>query len=226
MVEEAPREPIEEKDEEHPLIPLLRSASLSRIWIAFGVLALLIALIYTVRDVATPVFAALGLAYIFAPVVDFMERRKIPRAAAVIALMIGVLVLAVGVIAVVVPALVAQLGALISRSPAYLQVAVTWLSENLHVEIPTDATAMIEDVKQALREIGPSALGRVGTALVRILIGSAGALSRILTVVLVPLFLFFFLKDWRSLKHARSLLVDDDLRGLDERRVADGLRAV
>jgi predicted PurR-regulated permease PerM len=196
----------EEQDDEHPLIPLLRSASPARIAIAVGVIALVVGLIYTVRDVATPLFAALGLAYILAPVVDFLEKHRVPRELAVIALMIGVLVMGVGVIALVVPALAAQLGALIARLPSYLQVAVTWISENLRVEIPTDAHAMIEDVKQALHEIGPSALGRVGSYAVRILIGSAGALWRFVSVVLVPLFLFFFLKDWHSMKKAKILL--------------------
>jgi predicted PurR-regulated permease PerM len=193
-----------------PLLPLLRGASGRRVLIAASVLVCLIAIIYAVREVVTPVFAALGIAYILAPVVDFMERHKIPRALAVSALIVGLAVLGVGVIALVVPALVAQSSALAARLPTYLSQAMTWIEQSFHVEIPTDSTALITELKKALMELGPSGIGRAGSWAAKIVAGGAGAISRIVSLILIPLFLFFFLKDWRKLNATLDLLPAPD----------------
>lgn len=183
---------------EHPLLPLVRSANRKRTAIALGVVALLIAALYVIRDVATPVLAALALAYILVPIVNTLEQRlRIPRTLAVTALMIGVAVLAVGVIAVVVPAFVAQLGALIARLPAYTAQGIAWLDQRFDIAIPTDSEVVLQRAKEYLTGLAPGTLSRAGAWVATILAGGAGAISGIITAVLIPLFLFFFLKDWK-----------------------------
>jgi predicted PurR-regulated permease PerM len=191
----------------HPLLPLLKSASTKRMLGALAVIAALIAIIWAIRDVATPVLAALGIAYIFVPIVDALERRGVPRALAVIALMIGVVAALVGVIAVVVPALVAQSSALAARLPAYIARAITWIHDTFHVAIPTDASEVLDRAKAALASLGPDALSKAGAYAASFLLGWVGAIGAVITLVLVPVFVFFFLRDWRSLTDkAMSLL--------------------
>lgn len=184
------------RDSELPLLPLLRSASWKRVLLAVGVAAILFGFLYLIRAVATPVLAALGIAYILVPIVDAAERRRVPRAVAVSALIVGVALTTAGVIALVVPALIAQLGALTTRLPGYLALAIGWVDRTFAVAIPTDTTAVLEQVKVALARLGPEALSRAGSYAGSILAGGAGAIAGVITFFLVPVFVFFFLRDW------------------------------
>lgn len=192
----------------HPLLPLLRSATRQRLIVALIAVAVIFGVLYAVREVATPVFAGLGLAYITVPIVELMERKlRLPRVVAVSALMVGVAVLGVGVIAVVVPTLVAQLGALAAKMPAYIAMGIEWVDHTFHIAIPTDASQVLDRAKEHLGDIGPGTLSSAGAYVATFLAGSAGALGTIITIVVVPLFMFFFLKDWSSLRsRARTLL--------------------
>jgi predicted PurR-regulated permease PerM len=192
----------------HPLLPLLLSATRQRMIIALLAVAAIFGLLYAIRDVATPVFAGLGLAYMAAPVVAVLERKlRLPRVVAVSALMVGVAVLGVGVIAVVVPTLVAQIGALAAKMPAYIAQGIEWIDQTFHIAIPTDAAQVLDRAKIYLGDVGPGTLSSAGAYVATFLAGSAGALGGIITLVLVPLFMFFFLKDWTSIRgRARTLL--------------------
>lgn len=195
-------------DLEHPLLPILRSASKRRALIAAAIFAAVAGGIYLVRDIATPVLAALGLAYIFVPVVNAIEKKlRVPRVLVVTALMIGVAVVAVGVIALVVPALVAQVSALAVRLPAYATHATAWIEQTLHIKIPTDSEQVLAQVKEYLGSLAPGTISRAGSWIATVLAGGAGAISGIISFVLVPLFLFFFLKDWTSVTGSMMTLV-------------------
>jgi predicted PurR-regulated permease PerM len=185
--------------EEHPLLPLLRSASKARIAIAVGVVALLLGGMWVIRDVSTPVLTALAIAYVFSPIIAAVERRGVPRPVAVTALMVGVVVVLVGVIAVVVPALVAQISLLGTRLPQYATVVLAWVDQTFHLAIPTDTSQALARLKQAVSDLGPEAIGRAGQYVLDFLAGGAGAITKLITLFLVPMFLFFFLVDWPTL---------------------------
>ncbi|MCK6550831.1 AI-2E family transporter [Myxococcota bacterium] len=199
--------------EAHPLLPLLRSASKTRVAITFGVLALLFGAIWLIRDVATPVLTALGVAYILSPVVAALERRRVPRPVGVTALMVGVVVVLVGVIAIVVPAVVAQVSSLGARLPHYATVVVTWIDQTFHLAIPTDTSQALAQLKQAVTDLGPEAIGRAGQYVLDFLAGGAGALTKAVTLFLVPVFLFFFLVDWPSLTRGAMALLPRPMQG-------------
>jgi predicted PurR-regulated permease PerM len=92
--------------------------------IAFFSIASLVvvAVLFTFREVLAPFMVALVVAYVFAPVVDAMERikvggRKLPRWAAVLTLYIGLLASMAGTIAVGAPLLVREIQNLTREAP-------------------------------------------------------------------------------------------------------------
>ena len=68
-----------------------------------------------------PLAIAGVLAYLLDPVVDFLERRKMPRTRAIIAVFVCAIGVTVGLAGSVVPQLVAETGDLVERIPADLE---------------------------------------------------------------------------------------------------------
>jgi predicted PurR-regulated permease PerM len=110
--------------------PSLKQARL--IWLAVTgfALAVLVALVVgliwglgRVLDVLSPVLWPLAIAgviaYLLDPVVDFLERRRVPRTRAILAVFAAALLILAGLAASIVPQLVAETEQLAAKIPAY-----------------------------------------------------------------------------------------------------------
>jgi predicted PurR-regulated permease PerM len=75
---------------------------------------------------------------------------------------------------------------------------ISWIDKTFRVAIPTDADHILTSAKEFLSDLAPGSLSRAGGWVATFLAGSAGAISGLISIVLVPLFLFFFLKDWKT----------------------------
>ena len=86
------------------------------VWITVGV-ALLV-LLYVLAPVLTPFAAAFILAYLLVPGVDWLERHRLPRAAAVLMMILLALLFLLGLLLILVPVLQREVGALQEQFPA------------------------------------------------------------------------------------------------------------
>lgn len=165
-----------------------------------------------VRGVAVPVLLSLALAWLFDPVVSRLEARGWSRTTAIGALA-AVLTVVVGVaVAMVVPALVEQA----RRLPDYLRgvsgVLVPLLERFFDVEVPSTWRELLSEYagKAAglLQRIGP----QLGSLLLRAVGGTASAISTILGLALVPLVVFYFLRDFPEMKRRAAELLPPRFR--------------
>lgn len=164
-------------------------------------------LLRLVPSVALPVLLSLALAWILDPLVDRFEARGWSRTAA-ICLLGGLLAAALAAgLAWLVPALVEQ----VARLPEYLAalggrllpLAERILDRPLPAtwhELSAEATGRAASL---LREVGPAA----GRLALRAAGGTASALSAVLGLLLVPLFVFYFLRDFDEMKARAALLL-------------------
>lgn len=111
-----------------------------RHWARFLLLAaallLLLALAFKLRAVLTPLLAALALAYIFNPLITYLERLRIRRLVSVTALYIvaTVLILTAGV--VLTGRVMSQLSDLREQFPALVDATTEWLRKNPYLNSP------------------------------------------------------------------------------------------
>jgi predicted PurR-regulated permease PerM len=135
--------------------------------------ALLVALLVAFREVLAPFMVALVVAYVFAPVVAFLEKqrwghRRMPRWVAVLAIYVALLASLAGSIALGVPLLVREIQRLSADAPRMLETARDeWLPEldrrlrsmtgAFDAAAPEDVTAPAPD--DAPIEILPRAAG-------------------------------------------------------------------
>jgi len=138
------------------------------IWIAATGLAiatiigLVVALIWglgRVLDVLAPVLwpiAVAGvLAYLLDPVVDFLERRRIPRTRAIVLVFGVALLIVLGLFGSIVPQVVVQTGQFVSQVPAYAT-KVQQRVENWATNPPVVLRQILQHASEAGSAIGPA----------------------------------------------------------------------
>lgn len=135
--------------------------------------------------VLTPLVAALAIAYIFNPVVTWLEKRcSIPRFTSVL---IGMIVLvAIGLLVLIVGTV--QAYQLANNLPRYLASLQDWASKSLPMLMPDDATK--ERLKTLLQEHGGGVAATIAAFVGAWLSNAFYAVS---LIVLLPMYTFFSL---------------------------------
>ncbi len=168
-------------------------------------------LLYLLAPVLTPFVAAALLAYIGDPLADRLQKLKMPRTLAVVAvfvitfLVIGLLVLLVG------PLISAQVGALFDALPDIVrQVEQEWLPTvqgwlNLEGEDGVGIGAFLSRYSDMVGNWSGTILSTVGK--------SGGALmAAVISLFLVPILTFYMLRDWDTIVVHIGALVPESQR--------------
>ncbi|MDP1537361.1 MAG: AI-2E family transporter [Burkholderiales bacterium] len=164
-------------------------------WLAAAAFA--IAAIYLLSPILTPFLLAAILAYICNPLVGRMTRRRVPRTLAVTLVLLLLLAAFIVLLLVLLPLLIRQVRAIAEQAPVYvdwLRTAVApWLEQFLGVQLET---TMVRDwVTSHMAEIRDFAL----KLLPSLKTGGLAVVGFLVNLVLVPLVLFYFLRDWSAI---------------------------
>jgi predicted PurR-regulated permease PerM len=115
------------------------------------------ALLYYLSPILTPFLLAAILAYIFDPLVDWLERRNIPRTAGVLLVMLGLAALFALLTVIVIPLFIEQATRLYERLPSYFETVrskvVPWL-QSRGIEVPETSAEIGEAVTGRLPASG------------------------------------------------------------------------
>lgn len=179
-----------------------------RIGTLIAIILVIIGLIYILRAALLPVCVSLLLAYLLDPLIDRMEKRKLNRSAAIL-LLAGAALVLIGVLGTFFLVQAEREIVKVAHDlPEYLtrvQLQANPLARKyLGVELPQSYTEILEELKKQAGQVDPSALKPVSSALSRI---TQEITSRTLAFVgwvvgllIIPVFLFYFLRDWDILK--------------------------
>ncbi len=159
---------------------------------------------YYLRGIFTPLLLAIFLAYLFHPLITYIEHRwNVPRPATIAGLIVAVLLLAVGLGVWLVPVAWQELTQLIEKLPQQLVTVSQRLAERVGIDF-TELTKGIDERIAEFRDAlqtdpagqGASAIkwAVAGTGHVAVVIESvAGAtLYVVLMAVLIPFYFFYF----------------------------------
>jgi predicted PurR-regulated permease PerM len=147
------------------------------------------------------VFLVLGismfLAYLLDPAVDFLERRHIPRSLGILILLVPVMAAGVAALVLILPPLIAELGQIIRSLPqllANIQETLRPLLTRLHLEeLASRYADQIPKVLEKTNEI----LARTLTGVVQV---TRLVATVVISLVVVPVLTFFFLRDYDRLR--------------------------
>ena len=166
-------------------------------------LGLLIGLVYLLRGILAPVLLAFLVAYAFNPLVNFLARHRVNRSLASVLCLFLMLLLTTGVLAMFVPALQQEIRGVAQRMPLYLeriqQSAIPWVENALGVQFPA---TLSEGLAAARLDLGGSVqelAGPISSVIKSMLSGTLTLLARLIYVIIVPLFIFYFLRDYKKI---------------------------
>ena len=179
-------------------MPPARLAELEKWWWPALALAVLV-LLYFLSPILAPFLLGAILAYICDPVVDSLERRRVPRTLAVLLVILLLFALLVLLTVILVPLFYKEIKLLTERLPGYLgqinEHFVPWVKQRFGVELQIDAASVRELLADSLQ--GTRGLG------VRLLqslkIGGLTLIGFVVNLLLVPVVLFYLLRDWKGL---------------------------
>lgn len=168
-------------------------------------------LIYMLAPVLTPFVAAALLAYVGDPLADRLQKFKMPRTLAVVAvfvltfLFLGLLVLLVG------PLINQQVAALFAALPSIVsQIEQDWLpsiANLLGLELGDDV-----GFGAFLAEYKDMAGSWVGTALTSVSSTGTMVAAAVMSLFLVPILTFYLLRDWDQLMAYFAVLLPESQR--------------
>lgn len=166
-------------------------------WLALA--SIIGVLIYLLSPILTPFLLAGIIAYIFSPLVTRMAIWKISRTLGTILVMTLLLSVFTALILIMVPLFEREVSRLIEKVPAYLEAVRNslgpWLETQFGISLQLDITLL----KQTLTQNWQSAGGIVAKLVTLSASGGAAAMGFLLNLVLVPVVLFFLLRDWTQL---------------------------
>jgi predicted PurR-regulated permease PerM len=174
----------------------------SAFWLALWLA--LVVLLYALGPVLTPFIAAAILAYALGGSVDalcrlHLGRWRMPRALAVVLVMLVLFAVLAALVLIVVPVLRTELPLLQAQIPAFLARLDTLVSPRLAqlgINIKLDGSGLRSILTQQMATSGDEVWT---TVLASARVGGSALLGWAATLVLVPVVLFYLLLDWHRL---------------------------
>ncbi len=168
-------------------------------WLALAVLLVLGGLVHVLAPVLTPFLAGALLAYIFDPLVDRLEQFGLSRTLATLVVLASAGVAAVGLILLVIPLFSSQIQVLTERLPEYLgwiqRKLLPSLAGLLGFDLHVDMSAVRDWLAQHAQSAGSAAtqfLPKLGN-------GALAIISALVNLLLIPVVMFYMLRDWDAL---------------------------
>lgn len=182
-------------------------------WIIVGAISYL-------QPVLIPIAIAAILAYLLEPVVEWLERRRLSRTMSVIAVFSVSIAMVAGILIYIIPAVGNQAQQFATHMPEYTERAQTLIGQTIEsakrlselpiFQKPGDslarptpfgsylATAVDEGVAWLQKRL-PDMAVTAGQFLQKSVGGFLGVFGFLVSLILVPIFLFFFLKEGNSI---------------------------
>ena len=173
-----------------------------------------IALLWVLRPVFAVLAASAGLAYILDPLVDWLEARGMSREGGIGVLFLSLFTTALITLLLLVPSFVVQgKDAIDGLAPFFIgldeQLAptLTWVKEKTGYDIPVDLSD-IQSTLPALIADNTARLQAWGSSLLHgLLTQGIGLLNAIINLTLMPIFIYYLLRDWDRMVAAIGQLV-------------------
>jgi predicted PurR-regulated permease PerM len=169
----------------------------------FGMVRWLLILVFVVigwrvvsslAAILAPILAAMGIAYLLDPVLERMVARGMSRAVAATILLFGFLGAIIGLLVFLVPIVISQFASFINDLPDMIERASIWIDERTGFDLQShlnaeELQAMLQKAAGPIQHIAEVALG-----------GAFAILGFLAEILLVPVFAYYFLLDWKHIQ--------------------------
>ena len=180
-----------------------------------GVAAGLGYLLYLLAPILSPFLLAAALAYMCDPLVDRLERRGLSRTLGTVTVLLGLVLVFVVLALILTPLVQAEIRLLMEQVPRLVewgsQSLLPWLGATFGIDLVRDQAEMIAWLKAHVSE-----LSRFTHYLPRIADSGLALLGFLANLLLVPVVLFYLLRDWDTTMAHLADWIPDRFRGRTE----------
>jgi predicted PurR-regulated permease PerM len=168
------------------------------LWIV-GAVVVVFAGLHWLGPILTPFLVGVILAYLGTPLVDRAEKRRVPRALGTVAVVLLVGILLAALFLVLIPLVQSEVALVAKRVPElavqFNERVVPWVNERLGIALSFDLAAVREFIAenaQSAQQFSLSLLSGVKT-------GGLIVLSVVVNLALIPVVMFYLLRDWNMI---------------------------
>ena len=168
-----------------------------RVWLILIVIGV-VWLLVSARAALTPLVLSFILAYILHPIADALERRHVPRTAAVLLILLALGVTGFVLWISIAPAVEKQFASFAQRMPAYARVVERWLEyllERFQLVPPAEVRKFLTENLATLGRVPLDALRAGGTFLLQTTKGIVSLVVAVAYLALIPVLTFYILRD-------------------------------
>jgi predicted PurR-regulated permease PerM len=175
---------------------------LSPSWHAMALIAALVGvgfLIHALAPVLTPFAFGAILSYVGAPIVSALEKRKVPRAAGAVIVIVAFVGFIAGMVLVVAPLISSEIANIATKMPELIARAqnewLPWINQTFGLTLSMDLSqlkTLATENKDVLTDITTKIAGSAK-------LGGQVLLTILINVVLIPVVMFYLLRDWPQL---------------------------
>ncbi|MBI3024167.1 MAG: AI-2E family transporter [Candidatus Tectomicrobia bacterium] len=192
-----------------------------RVWlilIAIGVVWILV----SARAALTPLVVSFILAYVLHPLVDTMERRRVPRTVAVLLLLLALGIAVIILWVSIAPLVEKQFASFAQRMPGYIRVVEGWveaLLRRFQVVPPDEVRRFLTENLATLGRLPLEALRAGGSFLLQTTRGIVSLVVGAAYLALIPVMTFYILRDMGKISGMFLFYVHPRYRAEVERRL-------
>ena len=181
---------------------------LAKLALLVAVLWGLLSVLRSLESVFFPVFVSVLIAYLLDPYVDRLEARGYSRNLGIGIISAALAVLAIGFVAFLYPLLLGQFVQLTERVPAAIlgidERLLPWIAANTPLELPATLSDTLNEYAQSIQDAAPAVLRRIGSWGASMLARTSSVVIGLLNAVMIPIFAFYFLRDFDRAKWAAA----------------------
>lgn len=156
-------------------------------------------LLWLLSPILAPFLAAAILAYIFDPAVSKLETRGVPRTAGTVLALLLLMVAVALLMVIILPLFYKEIAQLIEQMPAFMErmrtTVVPWLNDKLGIEIALDSASFRQFVSDNMQD----ASGIAKKIFASLGVGGLAVVGFLINLLLIPVVLFYVLRDWKPL---------------------------
>lgn len=154
-------------------------------------------LIYLLSPILSPFLFSALLAYLFDPLADQLEEKKLSRTVAVVIVFATITILVTAVLLWLIPTLEREISKLLRNLPHYIVTirnwVMPWLQEHLNIPADTlDTGKVVEILKQHWKQAG----GLASTLVTSVSKSGLAIASGLMNALIIPVVTFYLLRDW------------------------------
>ena len=175
----------------------------------------------TIDSVVFPLFLSMLLAYLLDPLIDRFEERGIRRTVAILIVIVVLLLAMVGFLAFLYPLVARQIITIIEKFPQLLSSFqnefLPWLQKTAGFQLPPSLSEAAQQYGEEIKSAAPSVIKKAADWGTGIVSQTGVVVTSILNAVMIPLFTFYFLRDFDRMvdrareyvpAHSRELLLN------------------